>query len=117
MGLQLDMLHAQTRRRHPTYESAKADWQQYTDFARTITARLPFRWHPVGVSNPRNNQRGGRYAEDHIVLDEPVAVNRLHRGAGDALCKPAQQFHGNLWVDSDDPTCKRCLEIAERLAK
>lgn len=45
-------------------------------------------------------------------------VDRLRaREPGDALCKPARRFTANLWCDrtGEQPTCKRCVEIAERI--
>ena len=52
-------------------------------------------------------------------LAEALAeVDRLRaREPGDALCKPARRFTANLWCDriGEQPTCKRCVEIAERI--
>ena len=117
MSEQLATLHRRAHRRHHGNVTAlKADWRAYSAYADALAARLPFRWHPVACDNPTQNHSGYTNGQDHIVLDEPFDSGRLHRRAGDALCRP-HHAGGNLWGESDGPTCKRCLEIAERITE
>lgn len=53
----------------------------------------------------------------HWVTLSPIHAGRLHRKAGDALCKPRAKFRDLEHTDrsSRDVTCPRCIEIAERL--
>lgn len=58
-------------------------------------------------------QSNGTY---HAVLDQPLHAGRLHRDAGDALCRPRNKFWGLERSSAGQPvTCRRCLELAQRL--
>lgn len=74
--------------------------------ANTLTAR------PAYAYSPR--QTAWSYANYHAVLDQPLDAGRLHRKAGDALCKPAQRFWGLERITTSPVDCPRCIELAER---
>lgn len=112
---ELARLHRRMLLRRQGYDRHRTHVQEYRAYARSIAEKLPFPWHPVGCHNPSNDRQGNSYGADHIVLDTAISIGRLYRQAGDALCKPWRDFNGNLWADSDGPTCKRCLDIASRL--
>lgn len=48
--------------------------------------------HVLYAFNPRQGDRS--IARYHAVLDQPLDAGRLHRAAGDALCKPRSKFWG-----------------------
>ncbi|MFJ1827381.1 hypothetical protein [Streptomyces sp. NPDC088178] len=51
----------------------------------------------------------------HLILDQPLHAARLHRNAGDALCKPRSKFWGlERGNDRQTATCSVCLERAAR---
>lgn len=90
----------------------------------TLRAALPV---PVIVAY---NYSGPHHYEfhtsgaDHILVQGPVDVGRLHRTAGQALCEtPSRARH--LLFDSTTtqdsvsrvPTCKACLRVAGRIAE
>jgi hypothetical protein len=58
---------------------------------------------------------GNAAGADHYAVTRPLDVGRLHRRAGDALCKPAAKFWGLYDADERAANCKRCRTIAERL--
>lgn len=120
MSDELNRLHqAATRKMHRQtgwYERKKVAWAAYHTFADALAARLPFRWHAVACDNPTQNHTGTTNGADHIVVDEALAIGCIVRQPGDALCRPVSRAWGaNLWGESNGPTCKRCLEIAERI--
>ena len=95
------------------YDERKRRFQAYHSAVKPVCDRLPFKWKIVGVDNPWNNHNGFCYGADHIVLEEEIAIGRLKREKGDALCKKAAKFNGNLWVDPHSEsvvTCKACLK-------
>ena len=114
----LTRLHAATKRRRQGYDRAMAAHRAYAEYVKSITDKLILRWETVGCDNPTQNHTGFTNGEDHLVLREPLVFGRLVREPGDALCKPARRFTANLWCDraGEQPTCKRCVEIAERMA-
>ncbi|MGW8374281.1 hypothetical protein [Streptomyces sp. ODS28] len=69
------------------------------------------------VSRSSHPHQGTEQAEraQHIVLDQPLHAGRLHREAGDALCRPAVDFY-ELEAEhlNAEPTCTRCLDRANR---
>lgn len=69
-------------------------------------------WHASGAFHPLD--RGMAAGAAHIVLRVDLDRGRLHRRAGDALCRPARTFW-QLGASRDEPDCKRCLEIARRI--
>jgi hypothetical protein len=92
-------------------------WRRSVDTDRMagLTRQLPFRWHTELAHGPAAAEERGR----HIVLDEPIEIGRLRRGAGDALCRPRQLFWAlasPLPAADGDVGCRRCVEIAGRLA-
>ena len=113
----LERLHWEAHRR-PDREAADwydvmlARWDAYSQYANSIAAKLPFRWHAVACDNPTQNHTGSTNGRSHIVLDEPIDIGRLHRAANYPLCG---QNSVNLWGKATDPTCKRCIAVAERI--
>lgn len=68
--------------------------------------------------NPQNGLGGdGRVGGEHLAVTAELHAGRLHRDAGDPLCKPARKFY-ELWPFEGTPAalCKRCRAVAERLA-
>lgn len=71
-----------------------------------ITAHVRYAFHPRQGARSR-----GGY---HAILDGPLNVGRLHRVAGDALCKPRGRFWG-LYEGNPSPVdCVRCVALMER---
>jgi dihydroxyacetone kinase len=58
------------------------------------------------------NEAGSYGGSDHIVIDAGYVRNRM---VGDALCKPAKKFWQLLRSDTGSPSCKTCIERAEKL--
>lgn len=58
-------------------------------------------------------ERGGY----HYTVPEDLNAGRLHRKAGDALCRPARKFWwlNPLVTTGVEVGCKECLKIANRL--
>lgn len=86
----------------------------------TLRAKLP-----VTVELAYNYSGGNHYdtytqGATHIITTQNLAIGRLNRTAGDALCttpsrRKHQAFYGS--ADSHIPTCKNCLVTAARLAQ
>ncbi|GHP00595.1 hypothetical protein KSF_106420 [Reticulibacter mediterranei] len=108
----LERLHRLATSRHRSYVDARAAWKTYRLFAAELTAQLPMAWHPVGCDNPSQNISGTTNGADHIVLDDAWENGRFKRSKNDTLCQVWAKFNGNLFVDSDGPTCKQCLTRA-----
>lgn len=108
-------LHKHAKRRSGSYEQRKARWGVLHAAAAELCARLPFKWQAIAMDNPTQNHTGATNGANHIVLDEAVDSGRLHRKAGQALCGGDT---ANLWQPAYENrvTCKRCLELAERIA-
>ncbi len=116
----LDRLHKSATRRRIGYVEAQKRWTNFGNFSRAVALKLSFDWEVIGTSNPANNHNGSNYGCDHIVLRQDATIGRFSRKAGDALCKPAKKFNGNLWVSpSKDafPTCKACLKRAVQIVE
>lgn len=105
-------LHRLATQRCRSYELRKARWAALHEAAAALCAHLPFAWHPVAMDNPTQNHTGYTNGRSHIVLDESFTCGRLVRTAGSALCGGDTP---NLWGEADTVTCKRCLELAERI--
>lgn len=71
--------------------------------------RVEYAWRP----RPSNHS----YGNDHLVTNEAIDVGRFRRAPGDALCKPRHKFWQLEPNYSTKATCKRCLQIAEKLAE
>ena len=81
-----------------------------------LLAQLPFRWHIAHAYTP--NETAGYGGADHIIVDEPVRIGRMHREPGDALSRPRQKFWGLSGVEDDRlPTALADIKIAERVVK
>lgn len=95
---------------------------------------LPFRWN-VGIKDVLSGLSESSWGDgrskatvEHILLQEPVAIGRLVRNAGDFLCSASNQDNGKRWSaqvascghDGDGKpfapkvSCKSCLRLAER---
>lgn len=64
-------------------------------------------------------RRQGEFSNgaEHYITNQAIHVGRLHREAGDALCRPQRTFWGlDPRPERTDATCKRCIEIAGRLS-
>lgn len=72
---------------------------------------IPF--HVEDVYNP--SDRGAQPGGSHLVLDEALHEGRLHRNAGDPLCKPAKKFWGLTGRHVQRVSCHNCARIALRL--
>lgn len=75
----------------------------------------PAAFHIAHAYTPR--ETGSYGGSNHITTSAPLSRGRLHREAGDALCKPRGKFWG---LDSrsgslSEATCKRCRELAVSL--
>lgn len=98
------------------YSERMRRWSALHEAARVLTARLPFKWRGVAMDNPTQNHTGYTNGRDHIVLDEAFSRGRLHREAGEALCGAPS---ANLWNPAYEGrvTCKKCLEMAQRIVE
>ena len=77
----------------------------HTDGA--VTAHVEYAY------NPRQGAMSN--GSHHAVLDQPLHAGRLHREAGDALCKPARRFWGlEVGHDLANVDCRRCVEMLAR---
>jgi hypothetical protein len=72
---------------------------------------IPF--HAEDVYNP--SDRGSHPGGSHLVVDAPLHEGRLHRDAGDPLCKPAKKFWGLTGRHTDRVSCHTCVRMALRL--
>ena len=75
---------------------------------------LPFAAKAAYAPSPREtgyNSPGGT----HILLSEDFQQGRIRRERGDTLCK--KKFWGLDTQDHGDVNCKRCLELARKLAE
>jgi len=72
------------------------------------------RWSVAHAYTP--NEQATYGGADHLMLQGEFVSGRLHRRAGDALCKPARRFAYLQEVThvSPLPTCKRCLDLAPK---
>lgn len=97
------------------YDERKRRYEALHAAAAVLCAKLPFQWRAVSMDNPTQNHTGTTNGADHIVLDEAYSAGRIHRAAGQALCGADT---ANLFTPAfeNHVTCKRCLELAERLA-
>jgi len=60
---------------------------------------------------------GGRCL-DHYVVEEPLAVGRMRRAAGDTLCRTVRPEHVcDIGGGVQAAVCPLCLEAAHRLSK
>lgn len=96
------------------YTERKRRYDALQVAATALCARLPFRWHARAMDNPTQNHTGSTNGSLHIVLDEPYSNGRLQRNAGKSLCGCPM---ANLWNPADGVTCKRCLEMAQRIVE
>ena len=81
--------------------------------SKTLLEQLPFAAHIEHAYTPRETALYG--GADHVVVEEEVRVGRIHRAERDALCKPRGRFWGlNRGGEDHVPSCRRCIEIAER---
>jgi hypothetical protein len=96
------------------YEVRKRSYEALHEAAAKLTAQLPFRWHSVAMDNPTQNHTGTTNGSGHIVLDEPYRAGRLVRDTGQPLCGAPT---ANLFGDTNHVTCKRCLELAQRIVR
>lgn len=96
------------------YDERKRRRAELRAAVQSIVAALSFRWRAVAMDNPTQNHTGSTNGRVHIVLDEPIHIGRITRAPRQALCGGDTV---NLWNDAerDDVTCKRCLEIAQRI--
>lgn len=79
----------------------------------SLLERLPFAAHIEHAYTPRETALYG--GADHVVVEEEVRIGRIRRRARDALCKSRRAFWGlNRGGEDRVPSCKRCVEIAER---
>jgi hypothetical protein len=112
MSGKLDRLHRMTRLRLG-YDRKMAAWQAFHEYADQLCARLPFAWRCVGMDNPTQNHTGTTNGANHVIVQEAVVIGRIRRAAGQPLCG---RDSANLFVETaSGPTCKRCLELAERI--
>lgn len=97
-------------------DAAKAAWSACDTAWATLATRLPFAPGRLHAYTP--NETGYYGGGTHLGLPCDLVAGRLHRAAGDALCKPRRQFHGLEWTGPLEhlPNCLRCLELAARLA-
>ena len=72
---------------------------------------IPF--HVEDVYNP--SDRGSQPGGNHLVVEAPLHEGRLHRNAGDPLCKPAEKFWGLTGRHAERVTCHNCARMALRL--
>lgn len=112
MSEELDRLHRATTGRRG-YEIKRVAWLAYHAYADALAAQLPFAWKSIAMDNPTQNHTGTTNGANHIVVQEAISIGRIHRAARAPLCG---RETANLWaVPAGGPTCKRCLEVAERL--
>jgi hypothetical protein len=99
--------------------------------------RLPVKWD-VGIKDvlsglTESSNGCGRNSRtvEHIILLEPLEFGRLVRDEGDFLCSSSKADNGKRWsgqvaeqwVDGDGNTyqppvtCKKCLEVAQRVTQ
>lgn len=99
--------------------------------------RLPVKWD-VGIKDvlsglSENSNGSGRNSRtvEHIILLESLEFGRLVRDEGDFLCSSSKADNGKRWsgqvaeqwVDGDGNTyqppvtCKKCLEVAQRVTQ
>ncbi len=81
-----------------------------------IAEGLPF---PYSLVRATPSHFARKIGAVHIVCGEDVALGKLRRRAGDALCMPRYRFAGGLGElcpTQEGATCYGCLEIAERLS-
>lgn len=74
--------------------------------------RVAYAYQPRQGANSRGT--------NHLIAVQAIDVGRLHRKAGDPLCRPARTFWGLDGRSSSDfeaNPCQRCAEIRARLAK
>ena len=87
-----------------------------TAYLQDLLTQLPFRWHIEHAYTPNETARYG--GADHIIVDEPVNLGRLHREPGDALSRQRAKFWGLSAVDDDRlPTSQADIRVAEKLAQ
>ena len=112
----LDLHRRATVKGRIGYTARMERWKALRAAFAPIAARLPFKWHAELMDNPTQNHTGTTNGAVHIVLDEEFAEGRLVRIAGRALCGKDTP---NLWCpcESDHVSCKRCLELAQRIAE
>ena len=81
--------------------------------ATTLLEQLPFAAHIEHAYTPRETALYG--GGNHVVVEQEVRIGRIHRHARDALCKSRWSFWGlNRGGEDHTPSCRRCIEIAER---
>ena len=108
----LDLHRAATVRGRIGYGERMKRYAALAEAAAALCAKLPFSWHAVAMDNPTQNHTGTTNGRGHIVLDDEYHAGQLHRKAGYALCGGDS---ANLWGDAESVTCKRCLEMAQRI--
>ncbi|MBS1861894.1 MAG: hypothetical protein JSS68_09295 [Actinobacteria bacterium] len=81
--------------------------------SKTLLEQLPFAAHIEHAFTPRETALYG--GANHVVVEEEVRIGRIHRHSRDALCKLRWSFWGlNRGGEDHVPSCRRCIEIAER---
>jgi hypothetical protein len=119
MSVKLTHLHAQLlATRGPGWSAAirAATEAAYRAYAREIAAGLPF---PHSLVRVERTAFATMAPVVHIVPAEDIAIGRLRRHRGDALCKPRWRFNGHLndvRPNEEGATCHDCIEMAERLS-
>lgn len=102
-------------------QAREAARQAGVDEWRALAARLPVPvevWHNWTVRHLDGYEQGA----DHIVVLGDLAVGRFRRNARYPLCwtpsraRELRHVSGNVGDDKRVPTCKACLQHAERLA-
>lgn len=87
--------------------------------ARDVRLQLERHHIRTGTAHAYTPRETGSYGGgDHLTLTSSLNAGRLQRQPGDAFCKPAATFsYLDPINDGRQPTCRTCLERAERLAR
>ena len=107
------MYRRNPRGNYGPYRDAWARLKEHGEAVRQQLAALGIETRVDHAYTP--NERGNYGGAEHIVVLDDLDSGRLHRKAGDALCKPADQFWGLEHTHGGPASCKTCIERAEQI--
>jgi hypothetical protein len=123
---------ATAQRRADAEARSLAEAHERADRNRAANAALalPFAWHPgyrVALAGCYDTVRTGgtgatKATVDHVVLEEPFAIGRLKRDAGELLCGAPPGRNGYSGITHETladtcVTCRACRRVIARITR